>query len=133
MAGFWRRGGRLLAGLLLGTLAGALTWGAFTWFFLNYPPDWGVMLLAGLGLAAGFALSGAFDLPAGLALALTAGLVFLTLYVGYSSYLANDTPAVIYFFDSDALVWQGAFIALLVALGGHALALLRGARGLLGR
>ena len=133
MAGFWGRGARLLAGALLGTLAGALTWGAFTWFFLNYPPDWGVMLLAGLGLAAGFALAGAFALPGWLAAALTAGLVYATLYVGYTSFSAYDTPAVIYFFDSESLAWQAAFIALLVALGGHALALLRGARGLLGR
>lgn len=133
MAGFWGRGARLLAGALLGTLAGALTWGAFTWFFLNYPPDWGVMLLAGLGLAAGFALAGAFDLPGWLAAALTAALVYLTLYASYTSFTAYDTPAVIYFFDSAALAWQGAFIALLVALGGHAQALLRAGRGLLRR
>ncbi len=133
MAGFWGRGARLLAGALLGTLAGALTWGAFTWFFLNYPPDWGVMLLGGLGTAAGFALAGTFRLPAWLAAGLTAAALYAALYAGYASFIAYDTPALIYFYDSESLAWQGAFIALAVALGGHAPALARAARGLLGR
>jgi hypothetical protein len=133
MAGFWGRAARLLAGTLLGTLAGALTWGAFTWFFLNYPPDWGVMLLGGLGTAAGFALAGTFRLPAWLAVALTAAAVYLTIYVGYTSFLAYDTPALIYFYDAAGLASQGAFIALMVALGGHAPALGRAAQGMLRR
>lgn len=133
LAGFWGRGARLLAGALLGTLAGALTWGAFTWFFLNYPPDWDVMLLGGLGTAVGFALAGAFRLPAWLAAALTAAAVYLTLHAAYTSYLAYDTPALIYFHDSESLAQQGAFIALAVALGGHAPALVHAARGLLAR
>jgi hypothetical protein len=57
LRGFWPWWLCALASLILGTLLGAITWWMFTFFFLNYAPDWGLMLQGGLGLGIAFAVT----------------------------------------------------------------------------
>ncbi len=128
--GFWSWAARLLTGGVLGTLWGALTWGAFTWFFLNYPPETSVMLMGGLGLALGYVLAQAFRLPGWLAFVLTAVCIYASIYAASANYM----PPILYFRNPEnqmiealapTLYSQGAWVALTIALGGHAQALWR--------
>ncbi len=128
LRGFWFWGSRLTAGLLLGTLWGTATWAAFTWFFLNYPPDYNVMAFGGAGLALGFILSSVLRLPGWLAVIITTAAAYAPIYVAFVNYL----PPILYFRSSDltmleaipsTLYTQGLWVALMIALGGHAQAL----------
>lgn len=128
LRGFWFWGSRLVGGLLLGTLWGALTWAAFTWFFLNYPPDTNLMLFGGLGLALGFVLASVLRLPGWLAFIVTAACVYVPIYLASANYM----PPILYFRNPESqlveplaptLYTQGLWVAVMIALGGHAQAL----------
>jgi hypothetical protein len=128
LGGFWAWGSRLVIGLLLGAVWGTLTWAAFTWFFLNYPPDYNVMALGGVGLALGFIVSSLLRLPGWLAVIVTTAAVYTPIYVAFVNYL----PPILYFRSADPNVFeavpftlytQGVWVALMIALGGHAQAL----------
>lgn len=130
LRGFWPRWARVLSGLGLGTLWGAVTWWAFTWFFLNFPPENHVMLLGGLGLAAGYLVSALLRLPGWLAVIVTAAAVYAPLYITSAQFM----PPIIYFRNPETrlieplaptLFTQGIWIAGMIALGGHAQALWR--------
>lgn len=80
---FWPWWGRLLLSGGLGLIWGTLTWGAFTWFFLNYPPDLDVMAFAGFGTAIGFVLTTLFDLRGWVAFLLTGLSTFAPILILY--------------------------------------------------
>jgi hypothetical protein len=126
LRGFWRWWSRTTASVLAGTLMGTITWAAFTFFLLNYEPEWGLMLFGGLGMAFGYVLTTALRLPGWLAVIVTAAGIFVPLYVSSTSV---GTP-IVYFLDLQTfqldygkLYRQGLFIAFMIALGGHAQAL----------
>ncbi|MCU0514872.1 MAG: protein kinase, partial [Anaerolineae bacterium] len=83
---FWQWWMRLLVFGLAGYLMGTLTYGAFTWLYLQYVPDWGIMRLAGFALAAGFVLSPLLRLPAPAAVLLTTALAFLPVFALYRNF-----------------------------------------------
>lgn len=136
LQGFWPWWSRLALSLALGLLIGTGTWWAFTWFFLNYPPDLNVMLLGGAGLAGGFVLSSLLRLPVWAAVIVTVFSVFAPLYIA-----ATDThlTPILYFLAQDGsldrgkMFEQGLFVAAMVGIWGHAPALWREARQLLKR
>lgn len=118
----------LLGGLFFGTLA---WWSHVTLLLLNTNPDWGVLLLGGAGLSAGFIVAGARPgkQPGWLRFAvllLTMAAVFLPIYVSFQSYLTSiNTPkiaqALLYFEqDNPEHVWLiGLPFAFVIALLGQ--------------
>jgi serine/threonine-protein kinase len=130
LRGFWPLGGRLLVGLLLGTLAGALVWTVYAWLllYIELPSlDPLSLLFGGLGAALGFTLAGTFKLPGGLGALLTAALLFVFISVSYY----NLPSPFLYFSGPEVVLAQGLLVAGLIALGGYAQALARGLRRLL--
>lgn len=128
LRGFWNWGTRLVASAVLGLLWGALTWGVFTWFLLNYAPDWNLMLFGGVGLALGYVLTTALRLPGWLGALLSAASIFAPLYLAYNNFM----PPIVYF-SQDQVFSQGLFIAIAIAVGGHAQALWKDIQKLSGR
>jgi hypothetical protein len=130
---FWPWWGRLGVSGILGFLWGALAWGAFTWFFLNYPPDWDVMAFAGLSTAAGFVLTAMFSLRGWVAFLLTAVLTYAPIFIMYQygngsikSLPFNLTQVpLLYFLSPEHLYSLAIPVVILIALGGHAQAIWR--------
>jgi serine/threonine protein kinase len=134
LRGFWPFWARLILGGVLGVLWGTLTWGAFTWFFLNYPPDWNVMLIGGLGAAAGFMLTSLFDLPGLLAFLVTLVCTYLPLYVAFKANQTDfNSSAIIYVRQPEQIFSQVIPVIAIVALGAHLAAVIRNTRKLVGR
>lgn len=121
LRGFWAGWSRVVAGLVLGTAWGALTWTAYTWFFLNFSPENGIEWLGGLGLALGFVLAAWLRLPGWLAVIVTTLCTFAPIY----HTAATFAPPLLYFTSTEAQFTQGLWVALMIALGGHAQALWR--------
>ncbi len=132
LRGFWPWWARLAFSAIAGFLWGTLAWGAFTWFFLNYPPVWEVMAYVGLGTALGFVLSSLFGLRGWLAVLLTAVTIYIPLYLMFDFYfngaapilpLSNDVlnnPVAILYFDFPEQIFTlGIPIVLLIAIGAH--------------
>ena len=122
---FWPGWTRLALGGIGGFLWGTLAWGAFTWFFLNYPPDWDVMAFAGLGTALGFVLTAMFNLRGWVAFVLTALLTYIPIFLMYQYYngaitLPLTQVALIYFNFPEQLYTLAIPVVVLIALGGHA-------------
>src|SRR5690606_23035936 len=88
-----------------------------------------VVAFAGAGLALGFVLSSTFRLPGWAAVLATTIATFIPIYVSYDQYM----PPVIYY-DSPEQIWTLALpLSLLIAIGGHAQALLANANVLVRR
>jgi antitoxin component of MazEF toxin-antitoxin module len=133
LRGFWPLWMRLIASIVLGTLAGAVVWTVYAWLLLyNALPDLdtGTLMLGGLALALGFALAGTFRLAGWLGLLLTTGILLFVIWFETTLNLASPF---IYFRSNEfgVVISQGLLIALLIALGGYAQALGRGLRRLL--
>jgi MFS family permease len=125
LRGFWPTWARLLVSGILGFLAGAVVWGTYTYLYLEYPPE-SVIYFAGAGLALGFVLASTFKLPGWAAFLVTTIATYIPINVSYNQYM----PPVIYY-DYPEQIWTLALpLALLIALGGHAEALLSDARRL---
>lgn len=137
LRGFWPAWMRLLAGVILGTLAGALVWAVYAWLLLYLAlPTLEVvpLLLGGLGLALGFALAGTFRLGAWLAAPLTAVILFLFIWFSFDQYLVGSMSSpFLYFSGPDTIFSQGLLVAALIALGGYAQGLIGSVRRLLRR
>lgn len=137
LRGFWPAWMRLLAGVILGTLAGALVWAVYAWLLLYLAlPTLEVvpLLLGGLGLALGFALAGTFRLGAWLAAPLTAVILFLFIWFSFDQYLVGSMSSpFLYFSGPDTIFSQGLLVAALIALGGYAQGLIGSLRRLLRR
>ncbi len=135
--GFWPLWARVLLSLVVGTIWGTLSWGAFTWFFFNYVPDWGVMAFAGLGLTLGFVLAAALNLRGWAAVIVTTILTYIPLYVMFQYYWTGElllpvplnaeslvNPLAVLYYDAPEQIFTVALpVALLIAIGGHARAL----------
>jgi hypothetical protein len=138
---FWPWWGRLALSGIAGFLWGGLVWGAFTWFFLNYPPDWDVMAFAGLGTALGFVLTAMFNLRGWVAFLLTAVATYIPVFVmyQYGSGLWASLPVeltqvpLLYFNTPDQLFTLAIPVVVLIALGGHAQIVWRDVRSLVRR
>jgi serine/threonine-protein kinase len=147
LRGFWPGWARLVVSGAIGFLWGTLTWGAFTWFFLNYPPSWDVMAYAGFGTALGFVLTAMFNLPGWAAFLLTAVSTYIPLYIflqffnsglmplplPLSADVLNNPASILYFDDPNQMYSLGIPVVLLIALGGHAQAIARDIRKLVRR
>lgn len=144
MRGFWPRWARLLLSAVVGFIWGTLSWGAFTWFFLTYVPDWGVMAFAGLGMAAGFVLTGVFNLPGWAAFLVTTAATYVPIYAFYQFFMTGEfalwqllsgevlyNPVAVLYYDYPEQIWTlGLPVVMLIALGGHAQAISRDVRAL---
>ncbi|MBZ0279794.1 MAG: protein kinase [Anaerolineae bacterium] len=131
LRGFWSGWMRLLFSAVTGLLLGTLTWGAFTWFFLNYSPDWDVMAFAGIGTALGFVLTGLFSLRGWLAALITAVATYIPIYAMYQYSISGElflpvqlTQVPILYYDyftyPDQIFTLGLTVAILIGIGGHA-------------
>jgi hypothetical protein len=137
---FWPWWGRLGVSGILGFLWGALVWGAFTWFFLNYPPDWDVMVFAGLGTALGFVLTAMFALRGWVAFLLTAVATYIPIYIMYQygsglmtiPFELTQVP-LLYFNFPEQVFTLAIPVVVLIALGGHAQSIWRDVRSLVKR
>jgi hypothetical protein len=121
LRGLWPLWARFILSAAFGGVLGTLTWAAYQSLFLLYLPDWNVILLAGVGLAAGFVLAALFALPAWLAVLLTAVAAYLPLYVAFQNYYAANGGSSVLFYDYPNQIYSiGIPFVVLIALGGHA-------------
>jgi hypothetical protein len=86
LRGFWRFWTRAIFSFVLGTAAATLTWGAATWMYTELDPNWDLMLFGGFWLAIGFSYSSLLKLRGWLAAILTAGCIFIGVYVPFNNY-----------------------------------------------
>ncbi len=127
LRGFWHPITRLFASSVLALALGSLTWGAFTWFFLNYDPDWWLMLFGAAGMALAFGLTSVFRLRGWVAFVVTALAIYLPLYIAFDIYY-NITPypllrlssAILYFREWPQVFSQGLPVVIMIAIGAHA-------------
>lgn len=145
--GFWPWWARVALSSVVGLVWGTLSWGAFTWFFFNYIPDWGVMAFAGLGLALGFVLAAALNLRSWAAVVVTTIAIYIPIYVMFQYYwtgellmpvpLSQDVllnPVAVLYYDYPEQIYTVALpVALLIAIGGHAQSLWQDGRDLMQR
>ncbi len=133
LRGFWPWWLCALTSFVLGTALSALTWGAFTYFFLNYAPDWGLMLSGGLGLGIAFVITTLFYQMRGwLAVIITFLGIYVPLYLAFQGFW-NDpatNAAIIYFRNFDEVYTQLIPMALTMAIGAHAFSVWRDLRDL---
>ncbi len=117
LQGFWPWWARLLASVLLGTVAGALTWTVYTWLLLYNvitQQDIPTLIIGGFGTALGFALAGTFKLHAGLSALLSTAILFG--FIAFSFY--RLTPPFLYFTSAADVLPQGLMVTLAIVLGG---------------
>lgn len=132
LRGFWPWWARLIFSSLAGFLWGTLAWGAFTWFFLNYPPVWEIMAYVGLGTALVFMLSSVFNLRGWLSILIMTVAVYIPIYLMFqfqfnganpilplSEAVINNPAAILYFDFADQIFTLAIPIVLLIALGAH--------------
>ncbi len=129
--GFWPWWARLLVSSFVGLLWGTLTWGAFTWFFLNYPPDWDVMLFVGICTSLGLIVSSLVGLRGWISVLFTAAITYLPIYAMYQYSITGElflpitlTPVPILYYDfftlPDQIFTLGIPVVLLIAIGAFA-------------
>ncbi len=120
---FWPVGWRLLAGLILGTLSGAVIWTVYAWLLLYLEVttlDGGVLLLGGFSIAVGFVLAGTFKWRGWLSALVTAVILIVAFYLNYQLIQDYTLPSpFLYFRGPDDVLPQGGMMAILIALGGH--------------
>ncbi|MBZ0278501.1 MAG: hypothetical protein K8I60_20300, partial [Anaerolineae bacterium] len=148
LRGFWPWWARLIVSAVIGFLWGTLTWAAFTWMFLEYVPDWGVMIFAGMGTALGFVLTAMLELPGWLAFLVTGVATYLPIYTMFNAYWngelvpfvqtvfnvpAGNAPSILYYDLPEQIFTLAIPVVILIALGAHAQALWSDLRGLLRR
>ncbi len=132
LRGFWPGWMRLVFSAAAGFVWGTLAWGAFTWFFLTYPPVWEVMAYAGIGTALGFVLTSYFGLRGWLAFLITAVATYIPLYLMFQFYFNGTQPplplsnevlfnpvAILYYDYPEQIFTLGIPIVMLIALGAH--------------
>lgn len=128
LRGFWHWWGRGIASLILGFALGTLSWAAFTWFFLRYPPE-SNLYLVGAGTAIGFAIPVIFRLPTLLNVLITALGIGIPLYIAWDQYL----PPILYFSETQSVIAVLSAMMLLIGIGAYARQLLRGLMGVFRR
>jgi hypothetical protein len=137
LRGFWPAWGRLLAGAVLGALAGAVTWMVYAWLllYLALPTlDGTVLLIGGLGIALGLAIAGSFNLRGWQAALMTTAILYGFIWFSYDQFFNGQWfSPFLYFTGPETVLSQGVMIAILIAIGGFAQALWRDGRLLLRR
>ena len=119
LQGFWPWWGRLLTSLLLGTVAGALTWTIYTWLLLYNvvtQQELPALIIGGLGTAVGFAITGTFRIHAGFAALLSTLLLYG--FIAFSYFRLS--PPFLYFSSPEDVLPQGLMVTLAIVLGGFA-------------
>lgn len=130
LRGFWPWWARLLLSAGLGSLAGILVWAGYTYMFLEtVPDDWGVIAFAGIGLALGFIANSMLALPGWMAVIVTTVTTYLPLYMAFQNFNTVGSAAILYYDYPNQIFYLTLPLALLIALGGHAQAILRDVRG----
>ncbi|QPC80710.1 hypothetical protein G4Y79_13415 [Phototrophicus methaneseepsis] len=117
---------RICAACLWGVAFGTLAWWVHVGLLLQQPtPDFGVLLIGGVALSAGFILCGLRKLPFWLRMLITAGPLFVVIVVTYQNYfatLAQPSPetALLYFRPDypNMVWWVGGIFSLLIAFFG---------------
>jgi hypothetical protein len=135
-APLWSWWGRLLAGLILGALVGALAYLNFHFVFLRLPdPQFATALQGGIGLALGCAVVSTFRWPLWARLPVAAFSIFAPLY----QTCFNSADPIIYFTDpggwctdpATSQIWSlGLPLAILAALGAYGPEIIDWLRGL---
>ena len=131
LRGFWPWWTRLLLSAFLGFLWGTLTWGAYTWLFLQQNPEWDLMRFAGGGLAFGFVLAAMINLRGWVSFLVTVIATYIPLYLAFRDFWFQETPvsssrlAVLFYDDPNQILTLAIPVAILIALGSHAPAISR--------
>ncbi|MEZ4670157.1 MAG: protein kinase [Anaerolineae bacterium] len=128
LRGFWPRWAQLAFSAIVGFVLGTLAWGAFTWLFLFYPPNWDVMAFGGVGLAVGLVLSAVFSLRGWLAVLLTAVCSYIPIFIMFDYFMNNRMPLPItlsqvglLYYDYPEQIYSLAIpVVLIIAIGAHA-------------
>ncbi len=94
LRGFWLGRVRLVASAILGTFFGVLAWSSFTWFYLNDLPNWNLMKLGGVGLALGFILAAALNLPGWAAFLVTVLAAYAPIFLSYRAVWFGEIPPI---------------------------------------
>jgi hypothetical protein len=127
LKGIWSFQARAALALVAGIVTGTLAWFAFQYLLLLIEaPEWGLLLFGGIGLAAGFILTGLFTLPRPVSILITAIATYVPIYVTFQNYLTTmyyDAPssALLYYSpDKDWMVYVfGIAFAVAIALFGQ--------------
>lgn len=142
LRGFWPWWSRLIFSSITGFLLGTLSWGAFTWFFLNYPPDWDVMAFVGVCTALGLVLAAMTSLRGWILALITAVVTYIPIYAMYQYSITSElflpiklTQVPILYYDyftyPDQIYTLGFTVVILIAVGMHAQAIWRDIKALL--
>lgn len=128
LRGFWPWWTRLLLSMVLGSLWGMITWGSYTWLFLQNPSaNWGMMLFGGIGMALGFVATAMFNLRGWQAFLITAITTYIPIFYTHQEFAAGRSFDAIlpydYFTSPEHILTVAIPVALLIALGGHFIAL----------
>jgi hypothetical protein len=133
LRGFWPWWLCALTSFVFGTALAAVTWGAFTYFFLNYAPDAGLMLRGGVGLGIAFVITTLFYQMRGwMAVIITFLGIYIPLYLAFQGFWADpvSNAAIIYFRNFDEVYTQLIPMTLVMAIGANAMAVWRDLRDL---
>jgi hypothetical protein len=87
---FWPWWVRLAVALITGFWMATITWGTYTYFFLQYSPNWDVMRFAGFGLVLGFILTSLFNLRSWVAVFVTAVVTYIPIAAMHHIYWGLD-------------------------------------------
>ncbi|MFN8527818.1 MAG: protein kinase [Anaerolineae bacterium] len=116
---FWHWWGRGIASLILGLLVATFSWAAFTWMYLNYPPESNI-LAVGIGTAVALAIPVMFRLPVLINIALLTAGLFIPIYDAYVNYrppilyVQSDQNAAVIFLVVLGMVSAGAYAPMLI-------------------
>jgi hypothetical protein len=127
LKGIWSFPARAALALTAGIVIGTLSWFSFQYLLLLIEAtEWGMLLFGGIGLAAGFILTGLFALPRPVSILITAIATYVPIYITFQNYLLTmyyDAPssALLYYSpDKDWMVYVfGIPFALSIALFGQ--------------
>jgi hypothetical protein len=108
-------------------IVGVFAWISYIWLlerFSTTPQDWNMLLLAGIGLGAGFLIRSEVKWPAWVFVLLMTTLIWLPIYITFQDNFVNFVP-LIYFDQTAQAAEVGIPLALLMALGANMLGLLK--------
>jgi hypothetical protein len=123
----WSVPARLALALASGVILGTLAWFSYSYLMLQIEaPDWSVLLFGGIGLSAGFVLSGMVNLPRLVSIGITALAIYVPIFVTFQNYMAtvySRPPALALLYYAPNREWMvfatGIPFALVIALLGQ--------------
>jgi hypothetical protein len=123
----WSVPARLALALASGVILGTLAWFSYVYLLLQIEaPDWSVLLFGGIGLSAGFVLSGMVKLPRLVSIAITALAAYVPIFITFQNYVAtvyNRPPALALLYYAPNREWMvfalGIPFALAIAILGQ--------------